>query len=97
MRAAHLGRLGHDRNENEKRRTWPSVVVGAVVVTLGLGLLGLPSLRKYADYERPTGLPRLRCVDLLLLKQALGLVATNSLIHAVAIAGGPGKQVQLGQ
>lgn len=46
--------------EREKKRMWPSGVVRVVCAALGLGLLGLPSLRKYADYERPTGVPRLR-------------------------------------
>jgi len=47
-------------HERDKKRIWPSGVVGAVYVVLGLGLLGLPSLRKYSDYEGPTGVPRLR-------------------------------------
>ena len=46
--------------EKEKRRIWPWIVVGAIVLLFVLGLLGIPSIRKYRAYERATGVPRLR-------------------------------------
>jgi hypothetical protein len=55
-----MGKLGHDMTEKEKLRLWPAILIGAIVLLLVIGVLGIPSFRKYMAYKQATGVPRLR-------------------------------------
>ena len=52
--------FGQEMTEKEKRRIWPPILVGAILLLLVVGLLGIPSIRKYIAYEEPNAVPRLR-------------------------------------
>ncbi|GAF69571.1 unnamed protein product [marine sediment metagenome] len=47
-------------SEKAKRKIWPPIVVGLIVLALVLCLVAIPSVQKYRAYETPNGVPRLR-------------------------------------
>jgi hypothetical protein len=46
--------------EEEKRKMWPSIVGGVILLLLFVSPFAILTLRKYRAYEKPAAVPRLR-------------------------------------